>query len=55
MTETFDRMWAEARTRLHARIDLMAAAAQAEAQGRSYSRSLAQLERWARGRACLPT
>jgi hypothetical protein len=55
MTETFDRMWAEARARIHARIDMMAAAAQAEAQGRSYSRSLAQLGRWARESACQPT
>ena len=38
----FDRLWAEARDRLHARIDLMAAAALAEIAGRSYARSLAQ-------------
>ena len=46
-----DQMWARSRERLHARIDLMAAAALAEIRGRSYVRSLAQLERWARGRA----
>jgi hypothetical protein len=47
----FDQMWAEALDRLHARIDLMAAAALAEVRGRSYARSLAQLNRWARERA----
>jgi len=46
-----DQMWATSRDRLHARIELMAAAALAEIRGRSYVRSLAQLERWARGRA----
>jgi hypothetical protein len=51
MSAAFDRLWTEARARLHARIDMMAAAALAEVQGRSYARSLAQLERWARGRA----
>jgi hypothetical protein len=47
----FDRMWAEARGRLHDRIDLMAAAALAEIAGRSYARSLAQLARRSRERA----
>jgi len=44
----FDRLWAEARARVHARIDLMAAAALAEIRGRSYARSLAQLARRSR-------
>jgi hypothetical protein len=44
----FDRMWAEARMRIHARIDMMAAAAMAEVRGKSYARSLARLRWWAK-------
>ena len=47
----FDRMWAEARARVHAHIDLMAAAALAEIAGRSYARSLSQRARRSRERA----
>jgi hypothetical protein len=47
----FDRLWAEARMRIHARIDRMAAAALAEIAGRSYRRSMAQRVRRERERA----
>ena len=47
----FDRLWPEARMRIHARIDLMAAAALAEIAGRSYTRSLSQRARRSRERA----
>jgi hypothetical protein len=47
----FERLWPEARARLHARIDLMAAAALAEIAGRSYARSVAQRARRSRERA----
>jgi hypothetical protein len=39
---TYDRLWAEARIRIHAQIDRMSAAALAEIAGRSYRRSVAQ-------------
>jgi hypothetical protein len=48
---TFDRMWAEARLRIHAQIDRMSAAALAEISGRSYRRSVAQRLRRERERA----
>ncbi len=48
---TFDRLWAEARMRIHARIDRMGAAALAEIAGRSYRRSVAQRLRRDRERA----
>jgi hypothetical protein len=48
---TFDRMWAEARVRIHAQIDRMSAAALAEIAGRSYRRSVAQRLRRERERA----
>jgi hypothetical protein len=51
IVNTFDRLWAEARIRIHAQIDRMTAAALAEIAGRSYRRSVAQRIRRERERA----